>query len=382
MDAVYCQPMVSSTGDHRDARSTSGGHMLNTFADIPDAVRARVRDGQRVLLIVLDAFGLEFLQRHAEHPLVQRLDIMPLRAQFPSTTTAEMTTLFFGLPVEQHGLYEWNILEPSLPAIICPLRYTMAGSREEGELADRLPFAALAPGPTFYEQLGVRSLLVLQSTISGSRYSQMAGRGATVEPYTELATGVSTALSALSDSGYGHALLYWDEVDATGHHNGPSSREFDAACVSALDSLLDTLAPAPRDVTVLICADHGQIDVDPATVEYLDDLWPELPEHLSYARPAGSSRDVFLHVRSGDRELVKEELSARLGDRAEVHLARDLFADPGPRLAERLGDVAILPAPGRQAWLRSARANERWFRGQHGGLHPTETETYLAELRV
>lgn len=355
---------------------------LKTFADIPAVVHARIRDGERVLLIVLDAFGLEFLQRHAKHPLVQRLSVTPLGAQFPSTTTAEMTTLFFGQPLERHGLYEWNILEPSLPAIICPLRYALAGSRQEGGLADRLPFATLAPGPTFYEQLGVSSLLVLQSTISGSRYSQMASRGATVEPYTELSAGISTALGALAECRYGHALVYWDEIDATGHHDGPSSAQFDAACVSALDALLDALAGRPRDVTVLICADHGQIDVDAATVEYLDELWPELPEHLSYARPAGSSRDVFLHVRPGDRELVQEELAARLGDRADVHLAPDLFTDAGPRLAERLGDVAILPAPGRQAWLRSAQANERWFRGQHGGLDPTETETYLAELQA
>jgi Type I phosphodiesterase / nucleotide pyrophosphatase len=351
-----------------------------SFAGIPDAVRARVRDGERVLLIVLDAFGLEFLHRHARHPLVQRLRVTPLRAQFPSTTTAEMTTLFFGMPVEQHGLYEWNILEPSLPAIICPLRYTMAGSREEGELADRLPFAALAPGPTFYEQLGARSLLLLQSTIAGSRYSQMAARGATVEPYTELAAGVRAALDALSGSGYGHAFLYWDEIDAIGHHDGPSSTHFAAACISALNSLSAALASASREITVLICADHGQIDVDPAAVDYLDDLWPELPEHLSHARPAGSSRDVFLHVKSDDLELVKRELSARLGDRAEVRRARDLFTDPGPRLAERLGDLAILPGPGRQAWMRAARANERWFRGQHGGLQPAETETYIAEL--
>jgi len=351
-----------------------------SFADIPGAVRARVRDGERVLLIVLDAFGLEFLHRHAEHPLVQRLRVTPLRAQFPSTTTAEMTTLFFGMPVERHGLYEWNILEPSLPAIICPLRYAMAGSREEGELADRLPFATLAPGPTFYEQLGVRSLLLLRSTIAGSRYSQMAAQGATVEPYADLAAGVRAALGALSTADYGHALLYWDEIDATGHHHGPSSPEFGSACVSALDSLLDALASASGETTVLICADHGQIEVDPAAVDYLDDLWPELPGHLSYARPAGSSRDAFLHVRPGDLELVERELAARLGERAEVRLARDLFTDPGPRLAERLGDLAIIPAPGRQAWMRSAQANERWFRGQHGGLHPAETETYLAEL--
>ena len=61
--------------------------------------------------------------------------------------------------------------------------------------------------------------------------------------------------------------------------------------------------------------------------------------------------------------------------------AAELFDRIGPRLAARLGQVAVLAAPGRQVWLRSAPANERWFRGQHGGLDPAETETYLAEVR-
>ena len=58
----------------------------------------------------------------------------------------------------------------------------------------------------------------------------------------------------------------------------------------------------------------------------------------------------------------------------------ELFERIGPRLKDRLGDVAVLPVAGRQAWLRSAAANEQRFRGQHGGLHEAETSTYLARL--
>jgi hypothetical protein len=77
---------------------------------------------------------------------------------------------------------------------------------------------------------------------------------------------------------------------------------------------------------------------------------------------------------------VIHELSERLDGRAEVRPARELFDRIGPRLNARLGDVAVLPVSGRQAWLRSAAANEQRFRGQHGGLHEAETSTYLARL--
>ena len=51
-----------------------------------------------------------------------------------------------------------------------------------------------------------------------------------------------------------------------------------------------------------------------------------------------------------------------------------------PRLAARLGQVAVLPAPGREAWMLSAAGPERVFRGHHGGLDPAETATYLARV--
>jgi hypothetical protein len=87
-----------------------------------------------------------------------------------------------------------------------------------------------------------------------------------------------------------------------------------------------------------------------------------------------------LHVHAEHVATVIDELSERLDGRAEVRPAGELFERIGPRLEARLGDVAVLPAAGRQAWLRSAAANEQRFRGQHGGLHEAERSTYLARL--
>jgi hypothetical protein len=123
---------------------------------------------------------------------------------------------------------------------------------------------------------------------------------------------------------------------------------------------------------LLITADHGQIDVDPERLDLLDDLWPELRLRCP---PAGSARDCFLHV--DDPEHVIAELSARLGDRARVVAARELFDTIGPRLEQRIGDVCVLPAPGRMAWLRAFPSHERRFRGHHGGLTTDESETWL-----
>jgi predicted AlkP superfamily pyrophosphatase or phosphodiesterase len=350
------------------------------FAEIPHEIRRRVAAGERVLLILLDAFGLEFVHRHEDHPLLRRLQVIPLRSQFPSTTTAHVTTVHRGVPVHEHGLYEWNVFEPALGRVICPLRFNLAGSEHDGDLSGALAPDDLLGGPTFYEALGVPSIVAQPATIADSAFTRLATRGARRLGFAGLTDGVEAVIHAFRSSPeLRFGFLYWDAIDRTGHERGPGSREFHAASRFALDVLETTLGDLP-ELTVLITADHGQVDVAPQRVDYLDELWPGLWDRLSQPRPAGSSRDVFLHVRALEIDEVIDELSARLGERAEVHRAADLFPTIGPRLRARLGDVVVLPAPGRQAWLGRTPSNERWFRGHHGGLDDAETAVYLAEL--
>ena len=176
------------------------------------------------------------------------------------------------------------------------------------------------------------------------------------------------------------ACLYWPEIDRIGHHDGPSSPAFRAAARAALDAIWSAAAALPG-VALLPCADHGQVDVSPSRVDHLDVLWPELGSLSSQPRPAGSARDPLLHVVPGAIEAVIDGLAERLGDRARGCRATELFGTIGPRLAARLSDVAVLPAPGREAWLRSAAGAETCDLGAHGGRDPTETSTYLPGWR-
>jgi predicted AlkP superfamily pyrophosphatase or phosphodiesterase len=345
-------------------------------------VERRLAAGERVALVLHDAFGIRFLERHDDHPLVRRLDVTPLETQTPSTTTAHIPTLHFGMPVTEHGLYEWNLYEPSLDAVIVPFLFARAGDPPGALLKEGFDVQRLSPGPSLYRRLerdGIRCATYGPDRIAASPFGAIALDGSSTHPFPDLATGVRELAAAMADpDGPNYATLYWDIIDATGHLHGPSSPEFDTAIRDALEAM-EPLLGLP-EVTVLFTADHGQVDVAPDRVDYLDEIWPGLTGHLTQARPAGSARDVFLHVR--DPETVIAELQSRLGDRADVRPAASLFETVGERLAARLADVVVLPSDGREAWLRSAAGVEQQFRGHHGGLHPDETRTYLARLRA
>jgi hypothetical protein len=391
-----------------------------TFAALPETVRRLLLGGdaglppaalggaparvERVVLVLLDAFGWRFFTRHAErHPLLRRMvadgTVAKLTTQFPSTTAAHVTTLHTGRPVIEHGMYEWTIYEPSLDAMVTPLLFSFAGDGERDTLRQVGADArVLYPTDTLYRRLatdGVRCLAFHPSSFAPSTYDGVLLDGAVLHPYDTLAGGFEALTRALAaEPGPSYAYLYIDTLDAIGHHRGPSSEAFDAEAVRCLDAIETAVATLPAGTLVLLAADHGQVDVDPARTLFVNELWPGIGAHLRrdwrgrVLAPAGSARDLFLHSAPGAHGLVVTRLRELLGDRAEVHATADLVAagvfggPPGARLRARLADICVLPAAGETVWWRERGRFDMRFRGHHGGLAPGEAETQVASLVV
>lgn len=355
---------------------------------------------ERVVLVLLDSFGWRFFTRHGEHPLLRRVSaVARLTTQFPSTTTAHATTLHSGAPVGEHGLYEWNVYDPVVDALITPLLFSYAGAGERDTLlrAGADPAAILPLGRTFYERLGAAGVdchVFAPAAFAPSTYDGVAARGARIHPMIDLPTGLVELADTLRGAdGPAYAFVYWDELDATGHVHGPSSPEFAAVAERCLDALDSGLRGLPEGTVVLMAADHGQVDVDPATVVYVNEAWPELLALLARGAggrvlaPAGSARDLFLHCRPETVDDVVGGLAGLLGERATVHRVEDIvaagwFGEVGERLRVRLADVCVLPAAGETVWWHECHRFEMRFRGHHGGLSDDEAQTQVAAFVV
>ena len=186
--------LCSNPADHLHTLTGVGdaGLPADVWGDLP-------RRWDKVVVLLIDAFGWQALQRYADgYPFLKRFFdrgvVSPLTSQFPSTTTAHITTMYTGQPVGQHGLYEWFTYEPLLGRVIVPLLTAEADERQvRNSLAPSgLTAAQLYPLPSFnrrLRELGVNPFVFIPYGFLPSMYNESLCVGSTVIPRVTLSHG-------------------------------------------------------------------------------------------------------------------------------------------------------------------------------------------------
>lgn len=368
------------------------------LAGLPDRYRA-------VVLILADGFGWRFFERYADYPALRRFTdhgtATKITAQFPSTTAAHITSLHFGGEVGQHGLYEWQYYEPQLDALVVPLLFSWAGTKQRDQLkAANVDPARLYPPRTLYHDLaaaGIRSTIFSHREYTPSTYSAAAYRGAAgvtgCLTLSEALVNLRTAVDQAAAPAY--FAFYYDRLDAIAHEYGPNSPQLDAefdAFLTVLERQLLARLGGRGDVLALLLADHGEVETDPAATVYLNTnpAFAGIERFLKRNRrgellvAAGSPRDFFLYVHDEMLDEARAFLARRLAGRADVVRTSDLVAagyfgsrPPSAAFLARAGNLVILPYRGETVWWYEKERFEQQFYGHHGGLTPQEMEIPL-----
>jgi predicted AlkP superfamily pyrophosphatase or phosphodiesterase len=191
--------------------------------------------------------------------------------------------------------------------------------------------------------------------------------------------------------------LYFDKLDSICHEYGPDSPQMDAEIETLLlimENYFERIFNGNKRILFLMTADHGQVEVDPQTTIYLNrDMRFSGVERLlktnRYGQllvPAGSARDMFLHIKDDLLDDAQAFLAPRLEGKADVvkteYLIHEGYFGPevSPRFRERVGNLVILPYRYESVWWYEKDKFEQRFYGHHGGLTPQEMETVLYTL--
>ncbi len=364
------------------------------------------RPYQKIVCLFIDALGWRFLQpRIDDYPMLREIaqhgQISQLTAQFPSTTAAHMTTFHTGLSSGQSGLFEWQIYEPDLDELICPLLYASARQRRRDTLnAQKLKPSQLYPKNRFYTKLhslGVHTTAYVPASYVHSTFSQSIILANERIGYSTLSEGLfnlSERIERTTSPAYFN--FYAADIDTISHRYGPSSpqvhEEIDLTLRQIERLLFRKLQGNAQDTLFLLSADHGQVDVSPQRTIFLNTeprfapLLPMLRKTRKgvHIAPVGSARDLFLHIEPSRLEEAFAFLQTAFEGIAQVLYVKELiehgfFGPPPlhPKLLERTGDIVILPFQGEAVWWYEKGIFEQPFYGHHGGLTPEEIQIPL-----
>ena len=334
------------------------------FADAEAAKALGLEPARQAVVIMVDGLGQIPLTQHLSyaHTLRSFADQGTSgQTVLPSTTAAALTAFGTGKLPGATRMVGYSVVSG-------PGR-TMTLLNFEPETAPEQWQAQ----PTLFEFLGEEGAeltLITKPRFRDSGLTRAAFRGAAFVGRDTIYERFDAALAGLA-AGAPLQVVYWADIDHTGHGRGVGSPQWLAALEEFDRALGRFLAALPSQVTVVMTADHGMVNVK----EIIDVA--ETPALLQdVAVIAGEGRAVHLHAEPGKEAEVVQRWTDYLGGKADVVPAEEIGRLIGPGPGDKHVGAALVLARGRTVILDSRTQKPSVF--QMVGVHGSYTREEMA----
>lgn len=210
---------------------------------------------RNVILLLLDGLGCaSLIEALPESSFLRRSLFVELSSVFPPTTVAATASLRSGLPPVRHGRLGWTMYFPQIGKsvdVFSNLEQFHHTGAADYHVADRY-----LPYPDLTARL---ERLKVMNAASISAHDKLRA-----ESFDEI---IHQVLKAVEKPGRNYLFAYFKEPDSSMHQYGIHSAQA-LGQIHQLDRDCEKLCKAlPDDSLLLITADHGLVDAEPAVVE-------------------------------------------------------------------------------------------------------------------
>ena len=371
----------------------------NDRPSIPDeSFSEQLEESEKIILLLIDGFGYtswlkHYQDNHFLRKLTEKSSVTPLTSVFPSTTAASLNTFSSCLTPQEHGLPEWFVYFKEIDMTLqsLPLQKVNGIECKDFDFDDVDP-GILYKDETIFQKLGktgITSFTLMPEAFVDSPYSGLTLNGSKRVGYEGLDDLFSKICTIIEDeAGPAFTYAYVGSLDTVGHECGPSSNEYadelkriDTAISNEFSKLCKKTA---SDTSIIVTADHGQIDIPPNNTFYLNSLSEfqsmlrESPT-MDYIAPTGSPRDVYLHLKEEKVEECYNYLKEELAGLADILRIKDIvdlglfgMGQPCEEFLDRVGDLLVLPRSNEAVWFQIVPGKLFEMPGLHGGLSREE----------
>lgn len=373
---------------------------------LKDNVLSSFRSVDRIILMVMDAMGLNVFTKSSEklRKLLNNLlfkeetCFKALTSVFPSTTSTALTSLNTGLTPQEHGIVAYIVFMKELSSMVNMISLSPVNDERRNRIFELgMSVEKLLGARVLTQRLkeaGLQSKTLIRYGIRNSGLSTILYKDSEIVPALTTVDFATNLVRLINDNKTDFVMAYWDGFDAQSHHYGPFSQEAELELTNTftlLKTVINNVAPDIAKRTLLvITSDHGQSKVrDDRSIRLEKMKW--LNESLIMP-PAGESRAAYLYVKKEAR--ILERISRRNISRDIVLLESKKLLEKGlfglgevnPCVLDRIGDyVALSKGECRLVFhydLKERTEPEFVKAGAHGSLTPDELLIPLIISRV
>jgi hypothetical protein len=299
---------------------------------LPSWMPAPVADSEQCVMLVLDGLGWDQLNDHrAIVPTIDSLVGRSIHTVAPTTTATALTSITTGLTPGEHGLIGYRMMLNG--DVMNVLRWSV----DDKIVRRQKPPMEVQPFDPF---MGYEVPVVSMAELENSAFSEAHLRGCQRVGW-RAASSIPVAAAELVEAGEQFVYCYYGGIDKIAHERG-FGPYYEAELRAADRLVADLLEALPSGTSLLITADHGQVDVGDNIIRPSDALL------RGVTMQSGEGRFRWLHTTAGALNDVAQTAADEVGAVAWV-VTREQVIDEGwfgatvaPPVRARLGDVALV----------------------------------------
>ncbi|WP_297636727.1 alkaline phosphatase family protein [uncultured Clostridium sp.] len=338
---------------------------IDTTKMLPTDTMQNHKNTDKVIFFLVDGFGWKFFENTKNecsffNTATRNGCISKLTTQFPSSTSGQIPTILTNLTISEHGIVDWYYYEPVVDDSIVAFLFKGSSDTEVESLKNKgfKPENFLI-NESFFTELknhNIKSISYQPQILNKSTYSKYMFRYSILKDYNSYDDLKEILLKDLNISGKVYYYVYLPEIDTMGHEYGHNSDEFKAE-IKLFSNFIDSLyeeIKLSEPLTIMLSADHGQIQIDSNKMIYLNIEVPDIDKYLKRNQkgniysPCGYYRDIFLHVKEEALNELYNLLQKKLKGIAKVltieeALELNLFKNITEQALERMGNLIIIP---------------------------------------
>lgn len=331
---------------------------------------------QNIIFLLIDGLGYDYLQKNGQNSFLQKHCLTKITSVFPSTTATATTGLETGVPAQQHAITGWFVYLKELGCVtkILPFCSRFGGNKFPQIGVQR---QQIFTQPRIGDQITVPSFIIYPDSIVDGQVNLKSESLWSYKGLTGLFSQIRRAIDTSSKRKFIYAYL--PDFDSSCHDNGVSSKE-SLNYFSKLDRKINNFIKSINDknFTLLITADHGQIDTEPSKVIFIQEKYPELYDMLTLPL-CGEPRVAYCYVRPSQKQAFVKYIKTNLNYCCSIYPSQKLvdknyfgLFQPNPKLKERIGDYVLIMKDNYIIKDFLINQEKKHDIGNHGGLSHQE----------